>query len=405
MVLELSPTDVAHGGYAVARHDGMVIFVSGAIPGERVLAEITGKRSKLWFARTVEVVDPSPDRVPHVWSLAERTGIGGVDLGHVSLGASRRWKARVVEGQLARIGHVDVPEGFAVESVGDDETRDGLAWRTRITLVTDEAGRLGMHPPKSHDVVPVTDMPIAHEDIQDVLARDLGGGSTRNRSIPFLADQRVSYVRPSVTTPGGESRVVTVVESRGRKGAEPVHEQVTTTHGTWEYFVSATGFWQVHRDAPSTLVQAVLDGAGEVAGPTYDLYCGAGLFAVPLSERGRVVAIEGSEQGVADLKRNTRGLDVEAYRGDVASVLSRISDTEGGLWVLDPPRAGAGRETIEWMVRMSPDKVIYVACDPASLARDVALLGNHGYELANLRAFDLFPRTHHVECVAVLARP
>ena len=400
MILELSPTDVAHGGYCVARHDGMVVFVLGTLPGERIRAEVTQTRSKLWFARTVEVLDPSPDRVPHVWGLAEQSGIGGADLGHVSLEASRRWKAQVVTGQVTRIGKIAAPENLIVESVGDDDARDGLEWRTRITLVTDDQGWLGMHRPKSGDIVPLADMPLAHEDIRAVLGDDVIGGPKRNPAIPFVPQERVSYVRPSLL-PEGKSSVVTVVDSSRRRD-ESVGEQVTTTHGTWEYDVSATGFWQVHRDAPSTLVQAVLDGADGVDGPMYDLYCGAGLFTVPLSERGRVVAIEGSPQGVEYLKRNTHNRDVRAYRGDVATVLSRLPDTEGGLCVLDPPRAGVGRAAIEWIVRMLPDKVIYVACDPASLARDVALFAGHGYDLTSLRAFDLFPRTHHVECVAIL---
>ncbi|MDR0284449.1 MAG: TRAM domain-containing protein [Propionibacteriaceae bacterium] len=379
-VFRLTTTDVAHGGFCVARTDNRVVFVSGALPDEVVDVEITARRAKSWYGRVVAVVEPSPDRVPHVWPLAAAQGIGGVDLGHVSLAAGRAWKARVVETQLRRLALRTVT--VQVEAAPGDEARAGLASRTRVTLRADAAGRLGMYAAKSHEVVPVDGMPLAVGELQAVITGDLGRR--------FPPGQPRHFVQPS------GSPLVVVGE-----GAVPgVTEVVTTQAGTWRYQVRADGFWQVHRAAPAVLVAAVLDAVGD-ASPAYDLYAGAGLFTQPLADRGPLTAIEGSPTAVADLRRNVpRGVTVVA--GDVATVLAGAPRVGRGVIVCDPPRAGAGRRAVEQMTRLQPDRVVYVACDPAALARDVALFDTGGYELTGLRGFDLFPLTHHVECVAVL---
>jgi len=391
MMIELSPTDVAHGGYCVARHDGIVVFVTGALPGERVRAEVTAKRSKLWYARVAEVLQPSPDRIANIWPEARR-GVGGADLGHVSLEAGRRWKARVIEAQMLRLAHLPVQvEG---EQAPGDEERAGLAWRTRVTLQVDDSGVLGMYAAKSHDIVPVTTMPLAHEEIQEAIARDLArpprrGGGTRSYVRASHSGLTVYDRRPGRTDPVGT-----------------VEEQVDTRYGRFSYEVAADGFWQVHRQAPQVLVEAVLDAVGDQEGPVLDLYAGAGLFSVPLAQRatGPVTSVEGSAAAVRDLRANTAGLGVDCRTGDVAKTLSGITPHGHGVIVCDPPRSGAGARAVAQMERIGADKVVYVACDPASLARDVADFRARGYNLNSLRAFDLFPLTHHVESVAVLTR-
>ncbi|MDR2973841.1 MAG: TRAM domain-containing protein [Propionibacteriaceae bacterium] len=436
MRVELRTTDVAHGGYCVGRHDGVVVFVTGALPGEKVVVEVTDQRSRLWFGRVVEVLEASPDRVDHVWGLAERAGVGGVDLGHVSLDAGRHWKARVIETQLARLAHVN--RQVTVEAAPGDEDRHGLAWRTRVTFQIDDQGRLGMYAAKSHQIVPIDGMPLAHEDIQAELARVIQAGG-----MPEAAGGSVTYVRASgsgltvmVDPPsrssqvaGGGKRASGTGPSRlGRRGSgagdrvkgefcargagglssssRPVKEVVVTRFGTWTYDVAADGFWQVHREAPQVLVSAVMEAVEQTSGPIWDLYAGAGLFTVPLaaSTTGTVTAVESAPAGVAWLKRNTAAYDVHCVSGDVTRALSWAEPTPHGVIVCDPPRNGAGRQAVAQMARLGLDRIVYVACDPAAFARDVNLFAAFNYELAALRAFDLFPLTHHVECVGQLVR-
>jgi len=389
MIVRLETTDVAHGGYCVARHEGMVVFVTGALPGEVVDVEITAQRAKLWYGRTVQVCQASPDRVPHPWELALRTGIGGADLGHVSLEASRRWKAQVIETQMLRLAHR--PVDVVVEEAPGDQARHGLAWRTRVTLQVVE-GRVGMYAAKSHQIVEVDGMPLAHEDIHDAVKKDAA------RGVPGPDGPR-TYVRPS------DSPVMVHAE---KDLATPaiVEEEVRTAAGRWTYRVGADCFWQVHRAAPAVLVDAVVTAVEGVAGPVLDLYAGAGLFTQPLADLlgEPVTAVEGSARSVDFLRLNTAGQDVDCLVGDVTEVLSSFRPRSGGVVVCDPPRRGAGPPAVAQIARLGPERVVYVACDPAALARDVGLFDGFGYELTALRAFDLFPLTHHVESVAVLSK-
>jgi len=385
MIIEVRTTDVAHGGYCVARHDSMVVFVTGALPDEVVKVEITDKRAKMWYGRVVSVVSASPDRIPHIWGAAEKWGIGGADLGHVSLEAGRRWKGRVIDNQMMRMAHLSTQ--VQVTPVGSDEISGGVAWRTRVSFQVDSSGRLGMFGAKSHRLYPVDGMPLAVTEIQEALRRDIDRG---------VQGRTRTYVQPSgspLVVLDGRSRVPTVCES------------VEASTGSWTYQVAADGFWQVHRDAPRVLVDAVMAAVGDCDGPRWDLYCGSGLFTLPLSQAGRhVVAVEGSPTAVAHCRINTADRNVECFEGDVAKVLSGFPAAGTGVVVCDPPRSGAGAQAVAHIARLAPDKVIYVACDPAALARDVAWFAEQGYEMESLRAFDLFPMTHHVECVAVLSR-
>lgn len=168
------------------------------------------------------------------------------------------------------------------------------------------------------------------------------------------------------------------------------------------------GFWQVHPQAPDTLVKAVMQGLmprkGEMA---LDLYCGVGLFAGAIAERvgetGAVLGIESSKRAVEDARHNLADLPrVRIEQGKVEQVLPRTKITEADLIVLDPPRAGAGKQTVKHLAALGARRIAYVACDPAALARDLAYFAEAGYRARTLRAFDLFPMTHHVECVAIL---
>lgn len=409
--VELEVGPAAHGGHCVARYDGRVVFVRHTLPGERVRARVTegGEAAKFWRADAVEILEASSDRVPSVWPEAGPGGVGGGELAHVALDAQRRWKRDVLVEQLRRLGKVDLDETdlqVEVEGLPGDGERGGLGYRTRVDLVADGTGRAGMHRFRSHDVVALDGMPLGTEDVAELAAREKVFTRT------WRPGTRIELVAPVGSAP------VLLVDGEPWRSGSPdqrpnarrsVTERVVLGDQQHEYRVAAGGFWQVHREAPGTLTRAVLDGVGDVDGArVLDLYSGAGLFTTPLAAAvgaaGSVVAVEGDERAVRDARRNAHGLDrVELHHGPVEQVLA-ADPTGADVVVLDPPRVGAGRAVVEAIASRQPARVVYVACDPAALARDVSYLADHGYGLASLRAFDLFPMTHHVEAVAVLTR-
>ena len=349
---------VAHGGHCVMRPaDGPVVFVRHALPGEHVVVEITegAEGDRFWRGDAVSILVASPDRVTPPCPFAGPGRCGGCDLQHVALPAQRVLKSMVVEEQMSRLAGLTV--SVEVEPVPGD--LDGLRWRTRQRYVPLPGGGTGMRKHRSHEVVEVDDCRI---------------------------------------------------DAHGRIPASELH----TVRGV-EFSVAEDGFWQVHPGAASTLVGAVLEGLEPRPGEkVLDLYAGVGLFARFLGEAvgisGSVGLIEGERVAVAHARTNLATLPGtwEAVSGDVERVLARPrGDLLSGpvdLVVLDPPRQGARRKVVREITRRRPRRIAYVACDPAALARDTAYLAEAGYTLLSLRSFDLFPMTHHVECVAVFER-
>lgn len=400
VTLEIGP--VAHGGHCVARHEGRVVFVRHTLPGERVLVRLTDAQegATFWRADAVEVLEASPDRVPAAWPEAGPGGVGGGELSHVALPAQRAWKATVVAEQLTRLARID----RTVDVEPAPGQTDGLGWRTRIELVADAGGHAGMHRHRSHDVVALTHMPLAVDGIADLhlFTRRWPPGARLTAVAPVGGDRPVLLVDGVPWTEKGPDR------RRNVRTSVREQAEIAGRRHTWR--VAADGFWQVHTAAPTVLGQAVVDAVGPRPGGTVvDLYSGAGLLTVPLAElvgpTGRVVAIEGDARAIKDARRNLHAhQQAELHLGAVREVLAAGVVTGADVVVLDPPRVGAGRAIVEQVAALAPQRVVYVACDPAALARDVAYLAGHGYALTGLRAFDLFPMTHHVECVAVLDR-
>jgi tRNA/tmRNA/rRNA uracil-C5-methylase (TrmA/RlmC/RlmD family) len=389
LVLDVGP--VAHGGVCVARTDGRVVFVRDALPGERVRAVVTEQpeHGRFWRARVLEVLEPAPGRVEPRCPVAGRCG--GCDWQHADLATQRELKASVVAEQLRRLAGLDVP--VVVEAVPGDE--DGLAWRTRVRLAVDGSGRAGFRRARGHGVVPIDDCPLAHPALQLPSALE--------RRWPAGAELEITAA-PASTTPS-----VTLVPATGaaRRVSGPARQVMAAAGRTWR--VSGAGFWQVHPGAADTLVAAVRDALVPRPGErVLDCYSGVGLFAAALAqdvgEQGRVWAVEADAGAIKDARRALHDLPgVELVEGTVAAALSdgRVP-AAADLVVLDPPRRGAGAAVCRALAARAPRAIAYVACDPASLARDVATFAGLGYELAALRAFDCFPMTHHVECVAHL---
>jgi len=338
---------VAHGGHCIVRlpaPEARVVFVRHAIPGERVTLVITEgtEGDRFWRADAVAVLEASPDRVAPPCPYAGPDACGGCDFQHVSLARQRLLKGEVVREQLSRLAGLETE--VTVEPVPGDQ--EGLRWRTRQRFVPLPDGRRGMRKHRSHDVVPVDDCLIA--------------------------------------------------------GAAPSY----LVRGVRFDVAAETGFWQVHPGAPEVLVDTVLGMLDARPGESVlDLYAGVGLFARSLADvvgpSGTVTVVEGDAEACRHAAVNVPGADV--YAGDVGRVLASGTAGSVDLVVLDPPRTGAKRAVVEQVVARRPRAVAYVACDPATLARDIAIFAEHGYGLRGLRAFDAFPMTHHVECVALLA--
>jgi tRNA/tmRNA/rRNA uracil-C5-methylase (TrmA/RlmC/RlmD family) len=388
---------VAHGGFCVARHEGRVIFVRHALPGELVRVSVTeGKaNSSYWRADAVEVVEAAEGRVepPCPWAGPGRCG--GCDWQHVTLDVQRELKAAVVREQLARLAKLDVE--VTVEEVPGDSA--GLDWRTRVTYAVSDTGQAGLRQHRSHHIVPIDECRIAHPLVRDV---PLSGNRWPGGSA----------VDVSASPATGDCLVLVDGKRDASFSSTPRDEPAVYEEAAGRAFrVTGGGFWQVHPGAAEALRSAVLDALEPEAGDTAaDLYGGAGLFADALAERvgpgGRVTLVESDRVAVADARHNLRDRDVvRIERGRVDHVLRRRGFLRrADLVVLDPPRSGAGRAVVDLVTRLEPRRIAYVACDPAALARDLRFFAERGYSLANLRAFDLFPMTHHIECVAMLVR-
>ena len=398
-LVELSVGEVAHGGWCVARPaQGPVIFVRHALPGEQVRAVITQTTSRLARADATAILVASADRVEPPCPHAHPGGCGGCDWQHASLPAQRDLKAAVVRQQLRRIAGIE--RDVSVEPVPGDQ--DGLGWRTRVKFAVGPDGVAGLRRHRSHEIVPISDCPIAHPLV--------GAAAVTGRRWPGATSVEVAVA------PGSGQRAVIVAGDHGRG-----YLRQRAAGRSWR--VSAAGFWQVHPGAADTLAAAVLDALrpqpGDVA---LDLYCGAGLFAGVLAAAvgpsGAVIGIEADAAAVRDARRNLRATPwARVHRGDAAFLLARNGLSGASLAVLDPPRAGVARPLIDVLSVPSPDggsghasgagrisRIAYVSCDPATLARDIAAFAASGWALEALRAFDAFPMTHHVECLATLAR-
>lgn len=422
----------ADQGRCVAHIDGRVVFVRFALPGEKVRVRIDephNRKDRFWTAEVTKVYEPSEYRVEPSWPLAGPLawggGVGGADLTHVSLEGQLLWKRMSIEEQLRRIGKLENPN-VPVLRVPEDAAEGvrGLHWRTRVEFIADELGYVSMRRRESHDRVRVTEMPLASEQVLKVAEHvDLF-----NRRFEPGAHIRIAAPEPR----NGQTDVIEsgnwalLVNHELADGREYVRERVELADGrACEYSVLAGGFWQMHRMAAQVLTRDVLKLAREHAistgklsddGVVWDLYSGSGLFTIPIASRlvprGKVLGIEGFEPAVESAVRNAKRNNVDNVTeaaGKVLDTLRHLKQTlpefiSPQLVILDPPRAGAGRKVVEQINHSGAPVVIYVSCDPASLARDIAVFRELGYELSFIHAHDIYPMTHHVETVAVLTK-
>jgi tRNA/tmRNA/rRNA uracil-C5-methylase (TrmA/RlmC/RlmD family) len=400
--LELEVGGAASGGSCVARYDGRVVFVRHALPGERVLAVVTEDRGGSFCrADAVQVLVASTDRVEPPCPYAGPGRCGGCDWQHAAASAQHKLKADVIRDQFARIGGIDV-----AGLLGDVEELPGglLGWRSRITYAVDDDGRPGLHRHRDAGIEPVRRCPLGVPGVgdADVLARSWPGVTG------------VEVVR-------GDDEAITVLSHRpgaGRRGhgRRPPDRvavvegpaEVRRVIGAREFTVAASGFWQVHPHAVAAFADAIVSGVALRPGErVLELFAGSGALTAFLGgavgSTGEVLGIEATAAAVSDAERNLADLPWAAVRrGRVDAALVAGLGVQPDVVVLDPPRAGAGKPLMEAVLTLAPRSVGYVSCDAASLARDVRVAVDAGWRLARLRAFDAFPMTAHVECVAVL---
>lgn len=453
-----------HGGYCLAHRDGQTYMVRFGLPGEQVKAVPVAKKGKVIFAEVSEVLEASEQRQTPVWALGGPGGSGGADLCHVKLPFQRIWKAEVLADCLRRLGGEEVyAQALAVSggelsclgvSSGHAGGEDGLGYRLRADFEVSAAGRLAMTKFRGEELIEIDSFPLADSVISE---SSLFSDPARWSQV-FTPGGRI---RAWASADG-----LRVWNGRALfdESAQPVAEKNVrlSVPGFGDYLVAPSGFWQAHRQAARILGQQVMAAAtsdyeldsGTLSAPgvgqghagsdaaggsaeasehseadassdrpltpgnrrwkeVLELYSGAGLFSRPLASildrGGRLTTLEGSKPAVKMARKNLSGvpgrLQIRAGRVDARALADYGGKRKASpLVVMDPPRSGAGQKVMAALTRLEPEKVIYVACDPAALARDLKVAVSCGYQIASLQAYDLFPHTHHLESVCLMVK-
>ena len=392
-VLELEIEKVAHGGIFVARHEGRVVFVSHTAPGEKVKAKVyEDKGGSYCRAETLEVLSPSKNRVSHIWKEADRLGAGGAEFGHLALDYQRSLKTDVLEESLSRMAGIS--QRVQVLPVPGDETTNGLGYRTRVQLHVSAEGVAGPYQERTHNVVPVKSLPLAVTEINEL-------------GIHLKNWQDVKRIEIATASTGGVQWFI----DKKLKGDKKLTERAVGR----SFRISSGGFWQVHRGAAELLATEVIelsDGLDPEAN-NLDLYGGVGLFSGALAtkygKKLNITTVESSKVATSDASANL--VDLAKHKAVAAPVegflrlqIKQGLQLAGATVILDPPRAGAGKTVVDQLVFLEPKKILYVACDPVSLARDLKAFIGSGYWLEQIRSYDLFPHTHHFETIASLVK-
>jgi 23S rRNA (uracil1939-C5)-methyltransferase len=413
-LLTLVPEKPAAGGRMLARHDGMVVLVAGAIPGERARVRVERVERSLAFARVVDVDAPHPLRR----AVEGDPRCGGSVLAHIAYDEQCRLKGEIVRDALARVGKIPLPEPVPVAP----SPEAGYRMRARLHL---RGGRAGFFLEGTHELC---DAGLTRQLLPGA-AQAVGELARRLADAGFRADADIDLSENR----SGEQRVLHV-DAIG-PGSPDVLDRVGALDGvsglTWsgrddgsvrlvygQPFVAdvvmgvrlrrhARAFFQGNRYLVDALVAAVIEACAP--GPVIDLYAGVGLFGLCLAAGGRhqVVAVEGHDASAADLEANAAplGAAVRVERTSVERFVARGRQREPVTLILDPPRTGMSRDAAAGAIALQAARVVFVSCDVATLARDLRRFLDAGYRLDSVRGFDMFPNTAHVEALAVLTHP
>jgi len=383
-ILTLNIEKVAHGGLCVARHDGVVIFVRHALPDEIVEAKLIslapGKRS--WFAQTISVKKASEKRITPKCEFFKADGCGGCDWQHADSQYQRELKLEVLVEQLERFGQVaNARQISSINAVEPSQSN----WRTRIRVVANDEGKWGFRKTRSHEVQVVDKCLIADNSINDVL-KTLPAGNP---------DDEILIVKSK------EETIVYPVEKRAPSA--PNSTQEVDGH---DFAVAGDGFWQVHPGAASVLSRQIKESVKGLKVESFaDLYAGVGVLAHSLLQEfpvANAIVVEADRSAAQNAKENLKSFKNVQVSSERVDKWVRGVKNKFDVVILDPPRSGAGQTVMQQICRQTLQKIIYIACDPAALARDVLIAKKNGWKLETVVAFDLFPQTHHIESVAVL---
>lgn len=378
-LLPLSIEKPAAGGRMIARVDGQVVLVGGAIPGERVVARVERVAKGVAYAQTTAIEERSPDRV----EAPADPLCGGCLYNHIAYGRQLLVKADVVRDAFARIGRVELPAPFAVAP----SRQDGYRMRARLHR---RGGTVGFFREGTHELCDAR------------LSRQLLPESVEAIERAAARAGRDGDLDISENIPASERSIA--LEGRLLDGGEYVHDALPVAGREILLRRHVLAFFQGNRYLLGALVEHVIAQV-DTGSRVVDLYAGTGLFSVPLAlvARAHVTAVEGDGASSSDLAWNARETGVEAVRASVEHFTERPRVAPDAV-VVDPPRTGMSKEALSGILRLNAGRVVYVSCDVATLARDTRRMVDAGYAITRAGGFDMFPNTPHVETVVVFNR-
>ncbi len=400
-MVELHPHGIAHGGEAVARRDGKAHFVAGAMPGEVIEATIVEDRGSWARATLLRIIEPAPERreppCPHA------NECGGCQWQFAPEELQRDWKRSTVVSQLEHLGRISTPAVHPTVVAGPN-----LGYRNRMDFHVID-GRPGLMRSRSNDVVAIDACLLLHDSLQPVYHRlgDLTGVSRITLRTGTRTGAQVAIIEGAVPEHAGSWGIPVLV--RDDNGVEPVIGDASLSEvvDDMTFTIPPDGFFQNNTGGAEALVGLVRAAADLRAGDTMlDGYCGVGLFGATVGrDADLVVGIDASRDAIDHARGNLSRAGVEhrliagSFTGDIEAL-----DAYWDVAVVDPPRKGLGERGVDAVTSAMPRRIVYVACDPASLARDTRTLADHGYTFVDATPVDLFPETYHVEIVATFDR-
>ena len=382
-IVTLDIGEIAHGGHFVARHNNQVIFVRHVISGEIAKVKITTTNSKLAFGDAIEILKSSKDRVKPPCKYSKPGSCGGCDFQHISVKAQQKLKKKIIQDQFKNIANIDIDPDIIFS-----EPLNGLNWRSRLNLSISDNGKTGLYAHKTNEIIEIDECLIAVDKINKSGLFHKKWDSSDKLYVSVSSDN-------NLTINQSEKNII---------GSSELNQIV----GDNSYVISPKSFWQSHISAPRLILEKVIEYANiKSKDIVCDLYGGAGLFTAPISklvkESGKVHLVERNNDCIKDARKmflNKKNIII--HHGTVEQKLSKIKNIN--TIILDPPRNGAGRMVMEQIIHKNPKKIVYVSCNPSSLARDSKTLIENDYILDNIVGLDLFPMTQHIECVSAFKK-
>lgn len=402
--IRVTATSMAYGGDAIARHEGKVVFIPYTMPGDELLVELVEEKARYARARPLEILSASPNRVeprcPHFSTCA------GCQWQHIAYESQLRFREEILRSQLKRIGHladVSVRPTIGMASPWN--------YRNYVQMHVDENGQLGFLAARGHSVVPIRECHVMDALVAQVFAAldidfpelervSIRAGTTTGQQLLVL--ETAGHTAPTLEADLPVSCVLLLED--GTPITYVGDNYVTENVSGRAFRISATSFFQINTAQIEPLVDTIhryLSPKGNEV--LLDVYCGVGVLGMSLADKVKaVIGIDESEAAIADARFNSQGLENVHHSLGRAEEIFPSLDCQPDLVILDPPRQGCHEEVLSALLSLAPARVVYVSCDPATLARDLGRLVPGGYELVEVQPVDMFPQTYHIEAVALL---